>query len=288
MRRQRRPRRGGHRRGKLRGGPRSPRRQPAAVADRVGRVAGRVELAEPGPGCGFDRGRVPQRGDKRSGSSMSLDHRSAKGNQRDGYARIPPRSALKRRYRRCANNREAVACAASITPPRCTGGNSPTHHGHDLEHWPLRDTLTLGALPDAVPLARAHLRQLLSGWGRAGLGPDAGVVVSELVTNSVAASAGLRLAAASVLVWLGSDSRAFSLPWQTRAPASGSAEPAGGHRRGARAGAGGSAQQPVGLAPGQHHRADEVIWAEWRLPSGAGRRSATGVPLNRRCHLAEE
>jgi hypothetical protein len=80
----------------------------------------------------------------------------------------------------------------------------PTHHGHDLEHWPLRDTLTLGALPDAVPLARAHLRQLLSGWGQAELSPDAGVVVSELVTNSVAASAGLRLAA-SVLVWLGSD-----------------------------------------------------------------------------------
>ena len=56
-----------------------------------------------------------------------------------------------------------------------------------------------------MPLARAHLRQLLSGWGRAELSPDAGVVVSELVTNSVAASAGLRLAAASVLVWLGSD-----------------------------------------------------------------------------------
>lgn len=81
----------------------------------------------------------------------------------------------------------------------------PSHHGHDLEHWPLRDTLILGALPDAVPSARAHLRQLLTGWGRAALSPDASVVVSELVTNSVAASAELRLAAAPVLVWLGSD-----------------------------------------------------------------------------------
>ncbi len=81
----------------------------------------------------------------------------------------------------------------------------PSHHGHDLEHWPLRDTLILGALADAVPSARAHLRQLLSDWGQAELSPDAGVVVSELVTNSVAASAGLRLAAAPVLVWLGSD-----------------------------------------------------------------------------------
>lgn len=59
---------------------------------------------------------------------------------------------------------------------------SPSHHGHDLEHWPLHDMLTLGALADAVPLARAHLRQLLSGWGWAELSPDASVVVSELVT----------------------------------------------------------------------------------------------------------
>src|ERR1700730_2351926 len=81
----------------------------------------------------------------------------------------------------------------------------PTHHGHDLEHWPLRDTLTLGALTDAVPLARAHLRQLLSSWDRAEPSPDAGVVVAEFVTSYPAGSAGLRLAGGSVLVWLGSD-----------------------------------------------------------------------------------
>ena len=80
----------------------------------------------------------------------------------------------------------------------------PSHHGHDLEHWPLRDTLMLEALADAVPLARAHLRQLLSGWCRTELSPDAGVVVSELVTNAVVASARLR-PAAPVLVWLGTD-----------------------------------------------------------------------------------
>ena len=32
----------------------------------------------------------------------------------------------------------------------------------------------------------------------------------------------------------------------------------------------------------------KVVWAEWRLPTGAGRRPATGVPVSRRCHLAEE
>lgn len=87
----------------------------------------------------------------------------------------------------------------------------PSHHGQDLQHWPLRDTLILGAAADAVPSARAHLRQLLSGWGRAELSPDASMVVSELVTNSVAASAGLRLPAAPVLVWLGSNSHRILL-----------------------------------------------------------------------------
>jgi hypothetical protein len=81
----------------------------------------------------------------------------------------------------------------------------PSHHGHDLEHWPLRDTLILGALADAVPSARAHLRKLLSCWGWAELSQDASVVVSELVTNAVAASTERRLAAAPVLMWLGSD-----------------------------------------------------------------------------------
>jgi hypothetical protein len=81
----------------------------------------------------------------------------------------------------------------------------PSHHGHDLERWPLRNSITLGALEGAVPSARAHLRQLLWEWGQAELGQDASVVVSELVTNSVAASAELRPAVAPVLVWLGSD-----------------------------------------------------------------------------------
>jgi anti-sigma regulatory factor (Ser/Thr protein kinase) len=83
----------------------------------------------------------------------------------------------------------------------------PSHHGHGLEQWPLRDQITLGALAGAVPSARAHVRQLLWEWRRAELGQDVGVVVSELVTNAVAASAELRPTVAPVLVWLGSDTR---------------------------------------------------------------------------------
>ncbi len=98
--------------------------------------------------------------------------------------------------------------AASLPGP---GGNKApilsSHHGHDLERWPLHHTLILGALDSAVPSARAHLRQLLHEWDRAELDEDASVVISELVTNAVVASAELGPAVAPVLVWLGSDRR---------------------------------------------------------------------------------
>jgi hypothetical protein len=157
-------------------------------------------------------------------------------------------------------------------PPRRSGAQvaiPPSHHGHDLDRWPLRDTLILGALADAVPSARAHLRHLLSGWGQAEVGPDAGAVVSELVTNSVAASAGLRLAAAPVLVWLGSDSRCLLL----LAVADASPRPP------VRPNLGPDAERGRGLAlvealsnrwgwhPASVSGLRKVVWAEWRLPT---------------------
>ena len=176
-------------------------------------------------------------------------------------------------------------------PRRCgvQAAIPPSYHGHDLEHWPLYDTLTLGALADAVHLARAHLRQLLSGWGRAELSPDASVVVSELVTNAVAASRERRLAAAPVLVWLGSDSCCVLLAVADVSP-----------RPPVRLNLGPDAEGGRGLAlvkalssrwgwhPASITGLKKVVWAEWRLPVGAGRRPATGVPVSRRCHRAEE
>jgi hypothetical protein len=164
----------------------------------------------------------------------------------------------------------------------------PSHHGHDREHWPLRDTLILGALADAVPAARTHLRQLLSGWGRAELSPDVGVVVSELVTNAVAASTERRLAAAPVLMWLGSD-------WHCLLLAVADASP----RPPVRLNLGPDVEGGRGLAlvealssrwgwhPAGVTGLRKVVWAEWRLPSGADR-PVIGVPVNRQCHLAEE
>ena len=119
-----------------------------------------------------------------------------------------------------------------------------------------------------MPLARAHLRQLLSGWGQAELSPDAGVVVSELVTNSVAASAGLRLAAASVLVWLGSDWHCLLLAVadaSPRPPVRLNLEPDTEGGRGLALVEALSSRW--GWHPVSTTGLTKVTWAEWRLPS---------------------
>lgn len=57
--------------------------------------------------------------------------------------------------------------------------------------WELRTFLELGALPTAVPCARLHARQVLWEWHLDALSATAELIVSELVTNAVHASAGL-------------------------------------------------------------------------------------------------
>lgn len=66
----------------------------------------------------------------------------------------------------------------------------PAHHEH---HWPEHaDEITWPARPESVPAARAHARQVLRFWN---VGPemrqDVELVVSELMTNAIAASADL-------------------------------------------------------------------------------------------------
>jgi anti-sigma regulatory factor (Ser/Thr protein kinase) len=66
---------------------------------------------------------------------------------------------------------------------------APPPPGQDVAgQWPLRSFLELGALPGAVPCARLHARELMREWGLKGLGDDVEILVSELVTNAVAAS----------------------------------------------------------------------------------------------------
>ena len=56
--------------------------------------------------------------------------------------------------------------------------------------WPLRSSLELGALPTAVPCACVHTQLLLWEWGLNSLAESAELLVSELVTNAVNATAG--------------------------------------------------------------------------------------------------
>jgi anti-sigma regulatory factor (Ser/Thr protein kinase) len=60
--------------------------------------------------------------------------------------------------------------------------------------------LELGAIPSAVPTARAWAHVILSCWNLPRLADDAGLVLTELVTNSV-----LHAHGRSVTIWLRSD-----------------------------------------------------------------------------------
>ncbi len=56
-------------------------------------------------------------------------------------------------------------------PAGCPVPVPPSHHGHDLARWPLRNAITLGALKGAVPSARAHVRQAAIRVGPGGTRP---------------------------------------------------------------------------------------------------------------------
>ena len=56
---------------------------------------------------------------------------------------------------------------------------------------PFQSHLELGALPTAVPCARMHAKQVVIEWGLAELADTTELLVSELTTNAVRASAGL-------------------------------------------------------------------------------------------------
>ena len=54
--------------------------------------------------------------------------------------------------------------------------------------WPLRSFLELGVLSGAVPCARLHARQVLWEWALTEVSDNTELLVSEIVTNAVAAS----------------------------------------------------------------------------------------------------
>jgi hypothetical protein len=89
-------------------------------------------------------------------------------------------------------------------------------HGFAPPSWPFRSYLELGPWPTVVPCARGHARLVLAEWGLAHLADPIELVVSELVTNGLRASAGLlgsrfggrwSPGIPTVRMWLSSDGR---------------------------------------------------------------------------------
>ncbi len=152
----------------------------------------------------------------------------------------------------------------SRRPVRSAAPFPPAHHGHrSARAWPLRTGLELGPLPGAVPCARAHARQVLWEWGRAELADDAGLVVSELVTNAVAASQGVG-PVASVRLWLASDTRLVLVlvgDAIKRPPLHVESAPEADGGRGLRLVAAMSSRW--GWYPATGARLVKVVWAEW-------------------------
>ena len=73
--------------------------------------------------------------------------------------------------------------------------------------WLWQDFLALGPLPGAVPCARLHTRLVLAEWGLARLAGSSEIVVSELVTNAIAATRRLGwIPAPPERLWLLADS----------------------------------------------------------------------------------
>jgi len=103
-----------------------------------------------------------------------------------------------------------TAVPAALRGPAQSLAPVPVLPSHDqgttmTGEWPLRDAIEFGPLPGAVPCARLHTRLLLAEWGLGGLTGQAELVVSELVTNAVAASQQLPWIS-PVRLWLYADS----------------------------------------------------------------------------------
>lgn len=82
----------------------------------------------------------------------------------------------------------------------------------EVAGWPLRAALYLGALPTDPGCGRAWTRQILREWDLDHLVDSTELLVSELTTNAIQASA--PVADAAIRVWLASDcQRVAILVW---------------------------------------------------------------------------
>jgi anti-sigma regulatory factor (Ser/Thr protein kinase) len=118
-----------------------------------------------------------------------------------------PRHAVSPRPRREARSAQASAlCVIDESYPEPASGDHPVVS----RTWPRCDGVELGPEPAAVRQARLRSRQVLGDWGLGGLSADAELLVSELMTNAIAAAR----SAPVVRMWLLADTgRVLVLAW---------------------------------------------------------------------------
>jgi len=79
-----------------------------------------------------------------------------------------------------------------MTVPRSCALYGPAPSGRELaelREWPLRSYLELPALPASVRIARSHAKNVLREWHMEALADTVELIVSEMTTNAVRASA---------------------------------------------------------------------------------------------------
>ena len=100
----------------------------------------------------------------------------------------------------------------SATSTRTVSQPRPRQLQPELAGWPLHAALPLGVLPTSPGCGRAWTRQILREWGLDRLTDSTELLVSELTTNALQASAAI--ADAAIGLWLASDcERAVILVW---------------------------------------------------------------------------
>jgi anti-sigma regulatory factor (Ser/Thr protein kinase) len=108
------------------------------------------------------------------------------------------------------------ADSSRVANPSAAPAPLPGRELARMQEWPLHSYLELRALPEFVRSARLHAKNLLGDWGMGALAGTAELLVSEMLTNAVRASAhiadqqretGQAPGAQHMRLWLTSDTR---------------------------------------------------------------------------------
>jgi hypothetical protein len=83
----------------------------------------------------------------------------------------------------------SVACFSEVPRPSAEPALQPGQELVRMQEWPLRSHLELRARPASVRSARRHAKNMLHVWRMTALADTVELLVSEIITNAVRASA---------------------------------------------------------------------------------------------------